>query len=115
MIHYDNHKGLTDIREITEKTAQDLRYRQFDSIVAQGVSGLVIASPVSLMLGKPLVVVRKDNDRTCYHVSPVENAQNAGGSYLFLDDYVGEGKTWNQVRRMMSQYTDASYAGTYEF
>ena len=115
MIHYDNHKGLSDLREIVERTAQDLKFRQFDSIVATGVSGLVVASPVSLMLGKPLVVVRKDNDRTCWHVSPVENAQNAGRSYLFMDDYVGEGKTYDHVREMMRDATSAAYTGTYEF
>jgi adenine/guanine phosphoribosyltransferase-like PRPP-binding protein len=115
MIHYDNSRGLSDLREIVQRTARDLEGLSFDSIVATGVSGLVVASPVSLMLGKPLVVVRKDNDRTCWHVSPVENAQHAGRSYLFLDDYAGEGKTYDHVRSMMRSATSAKYTGTYEF
>lgn len=117
MIHYDQEKGLSDLAETVSRAVADLRGKPFDSVVAEGVSGLIVASPVALALGKPLVVVRKDSDlvRACYHVSPVENAQNAGRSYLFLDDYVGEGKVYRHVRRRMNDFTRSAYAGTYEF
>ena len=119
MIHYDTHKGLSDLPQIVKNAVADLEPRtaEFDSIAVQGVSGCIIGAPVALALDKPLVVVRKDSDmiRPCHHISTVENAENAGQRILFLDDYVGEGKTLRDVTRKLWQHTRGSLAARYEF
>jgi adenine/guanine phosphoribosyltransferase-like PRPP-binding protein len=118
MIHYDTHKGLSDLPQIVKNAVADLEPRaaEFDSIAVQGISGAIIGAPVALALDKPLVVVRKDSDmiRPCYHISTVENARNAGRRILFLDDYVGEGKTLRDVTRKLADHTAGWLAARYE-
>jgi len=118
MIHYNCHRGLSDLPDAVMKAIRDLtpHASDFDSIVVQGVSRCLLGSPVAIALSTPLMVVRKDADllRTCQHVSAVENARNAGRRVLFLDDYVGEGKTLRDVNRKLARYTAGTIVARYE-
>jgi adenine/guanine phosphoribosyltransferase-like PRPP-binding protein len=119
MIHYDERLGLSDLPDVVMKAIRDLtpHVSEFDSVAVQGVSGCIIGSPVAIALGKPLVIVRKDSDMLsphCRHVSVVENSGNAGRRVLFLDDYVGEGKTLRDVHDKLSYYTFGRIIARYE-
>ncbi len=118
MIHYDCERGLSDLPDAVMKAIRDLtpHASDFDSIAVQGVSGCLLGSPVAIALGKPLIVVRKDTDltRACQHVSVVENARNAGRRVLFLDDYVGQGKTLRDVDRKLYRHTNSNIVARYE-
>ena len=120
MIHYDQEAELTDLPQIVADAIADLRphAHEFDSIAAQGTSGLIVASPVALELHKPLIVVRSDADLNrphCIHIRPVENASNTGRRILFLDDYVGQGKTLRDVDGKLSAHTPGTMSARYEY
>ena len=119
MIHYDTHKGLSDLPDAVAQATADLapHAHEFDSIAVCGVSGLMVGSPVALALGKPLVVVRKDTDMLmpCVHVSEVENARNSGGRVLFLDDYIGGGHTVRHVADSVTRGTPGAVVSSYEY
>lgn len=119
MIHYDEHRGLSDLPDVVKNAIDDLtpHASEFDSVAAQGASGLIIASPVAIALEKPLVIARSDADmnrRHCVHISTVENAAHAGARALFIDDYVGEGKVWRDVTRKIRRYTGATVTAAYQ-
>jgi adenine/guanine phosphoribosyltransferase-like PRPP-binding protein len=117
MIHYDMHLGLSDLDDHIERACNKLspHLDEFDSIVTEGISGLVIAAPVAYELSKPLVVVRKDIARLCIHASPVEGTRDAGRRTLFIDDHVDLGRTLRHVRDQLTVYSPGtSIIGYYE-
>lgn len=119
MIHYNKSAGLSDLPATVDEAVRQLRphLSEFDSIAVQGVSGLLVGSPVSISLGKPLIVVRKTIDFEvpyCSHIKIVENAERSGYRVLFLDDYVGEGKTLRDVSRKLRDFTSGRITCRYE-
>jgi adenine/guanine phosphoribosyltransferase-like PRPP-binding protein len=88
---------------------------EFDSIAVTGTSGLVVGSPISLALRKPLVIVRKpsDMDRMCIHSSEVENARRAGSRVLFLDDQVSTGASMARVGDALERATHGRIVAAY--
>ena len=115
MLHYDTSLGLSDLGATVKATAEALRPHlgEFDSIAVQGTSGLLIGSPVSLILGKPLVIVREDEDMRCHHSNDVENWGNAGRRVLFLDDQVSSGTTLRDVKNKLREHAGAEVAASY--
>lgn len=115
MLHYDSHLGLSDLETTVRRTTERLRPHagEFDSIAVQGTSGLLIGSPVALMLGKPLIIVREDAELQCHHSQDVENARNAGERVLFLDDQISSGATLLDVKDKLSRYTRGHVVATY--
>jgi adenine/guanine phosphoribosyltransferase-like PRPP-binding protein len=116
MLHYDTQNGLSDLNRTVQNTVRALQPHvgEFDSIVVQGTSGLVVGSPVSLLLNKPLVIVREDEQlRRCHHSRDVENALHVGRNVLFLDDQVSTGATLTDVEEKLALYTDANVTASY--
>lgn len=115
MLHYDTQLGLSDLKATVEATATALHphLREFDSIAVQGTSGLLVGSPVALLLNKPLVIIREDEDMRCHHSHDVENAANAGRRVLFLDDQVSSGATLRDVRAKLRDHAGAEVTASY--
>src|SRR5262249_17480571 len=97
---YEEDYGITDLGEVARMGAEALRpyLGEFDSIVACGWSGLIVAGPVAVLLGKPLVIVRKADDSGA-DGEFVENQQAMGKRVLFVDDVVSSGRTRRWVRK----------------
>lgn len=107
------HADLSDLPGTVTLSVKRLKpYRhKFDSIAVQGMSGVIVGSPVCVELGKPLVVVRKPFD---FHHGPTDevmNDQYIGDSYLFLDDFIGTAATFCRVKTALDGI--AEYAGYY--
>ncbi len=95
---YGGKDGLADLVDVVRRTANELRphKKEWDSIVVTGVSGLLVGPAVALRLHKPLVVVRKPGDHS-HCTTLIENFQNIGKRYLFLDDFISTGTTKKRV------------------
>jgi adenine/guanine phosphoribosyltransferase-like PRPP-binding protein len=65
---------------------------EFDSIVVQGCSGMLVGAPLALRLKKPLIVVRKRGESR-HSCEDVINWPNIGKNCLFVDDFVAGGAT----------------------
>jgi orotate phosphoribosyltransferase len=91
---YGGKNGMADLREVVQHTVRDLmpHLSKFDSIAATGTSGLVVAAPVSVLTGIPLVVVRKKHDQS-HSGRILENPAEMGKRVLFLDDFISTGRT----------------------
>jgi adenine/guanine phosphoribosyltransferase-like PRPP-binding protein len=115
MLHYDTHNGLSDLNRTVQNTVRALQPHvgDFDSIAVQGTSGIVVGSPVSLLLNKPLVIVREDETMRCHHSRDVENALHAGRRALFLDDQISTGATIGDVEVKLARDTNAEVVASY--
>lgn len=96
-----SHNGeLTDLLPTAKDAVDDLRpwVDMFDAIVAQGMSGVVVAVPVALNLGKPVGIIRKDSD--CAHQgSKIVGECQLKSRVLWVDDFILGGETEKRVRR----------------
>lgn len=103
MSNYDEYSG-TSLRRYVEVTVEALRDLDggFDSIVVRGVSGLIVGAPVALLVGKPIVVVRKEGVQS--HTSTlVSNFGEIGHSYVVVDDFVCVGGTLRAIKDAVAE------------
>ena len=109
---YSVHSDLSDLPEAVNQSIARLapHKHQFDSIVVQGMSGVIVGAPVALALHKQLVVVRKPEDQH-HNMDYVINAHRAGRRYLFLDDFIATGTTYGRVHDQLRGISE--YAGRY--
>lgn len=116
---YNGHLGrLDDIAPTVRKCADRLRPHKdkYDVIVATGLSGVLIASPLAIRLRKELVVVRKPKE-DCHSLNPVVNSEAlVNKRFLFLDDFISLGGTYDRVRTIMNApWFHTRYAGCYMY
>jgi orotate phosphoribosyltransferase len=88
------------------KKAEEKGEIKFDSLACRGVSGIVITPLVSVILGKPFTIVRKEKEQR-HSPSLVEGYIQADQRYVILDDFMSSGET---VRRIISALSK-SYLG----
>jgi adenine/guanine phosphoribosyltransferase-like PRPP-binding protein len=81
---------------------QELKDVEFDSFVCTGVSGLLMAAPIALLMNKGLTVVRKAKE----HGHSKELIEGAVPKrYLIIDDFVASGNT---VARVLCAMQDSN-------
>lgn len=105
---YGGKRGFSDLNDVVFEAHSKLSavLDKFDSIAVSGTSGLVVGAPLAVLLNKPLVVVRKDNDGSHNGESVmVEGNADMGKRVLFLDDFVGTGKTRAWVRHNVRDWS----------
>jgi adenine/guanine phosphoribosyltransferase-like PRPP-binding protein len=82
---------------------------KFKSIVCTGLSGVLVAPEVAARLGKPIVIVRKNESS---HGKPVEKKQLIG-RYIVIDDFVETGSTIQRVIEQIDLNDVGEYVGAY--
>ena len=87
---------------------------EFCTIVCTGLSGALFASPLSIIMGKQLVVIRKEGDK---NHSWSDNERNCSfgkvGPFIIVDDLIDTGATVGRIKRKMSIVPFATHVGTY--
>jgi adenine/guanine phosphoribosyltransferase-like PRPP-binding protein len=108
---------LDDLQEKVDRTVQGLQRtnKRFDSIAVRGASGIVVGAPVSLALGKPLLIVRKPDEQCHNRDHRVVNWRNAGECAIFLDDFITRGDTFGHVVSAIQQHTQATIKWGYMY
>lgn len=111
---YTGGVGLSDLVETVEYAVFALRPHvdEFDSIAVSGMSGVVVGSPVSIELKKPLVIVRKKAE-VSHGRDRIINLQHVGDRALFLDDLVESGKTRLHVKTTIERHSVAAVTAQY--
>lgn len=68
---------------------------KFDAIACTGISGLAVAAPVSYILDKYLIVVRKqiEDSHSAFNVE----TSILNGNYIIIDDFIETGTTINDI------------------
>jgi orotate phosphoribosyltransferase len=115
MIYHGNYESLSDLKRTVDIAVASLtpHLRDFDSIIVQGMSGVIVAIPVGLALDKPVVILRKNSDDHHKETRNVINLKRIGRRVLFLDDFVSLGTTRNRVEKYVECETAARMIGQY--
>ena len=79
---------------------------KFDAIACRGVSGLIVAAPVSFILDKPLVVVRKFLEGSHSNMM-VEGYLEKNLRYIIVDDFMKTGNTIRKIIEEISYFYDS--------
>lgn len=79
--------------------AEALSGHEYDAIAFRGHSGTLIAGPLAILTGKPLILVRKSRE-SAHTSSQVEGYMNSK-RYVIADDFIRSGETVNAILRAM--------------
>lgn len=90
-------RAFTEREDIISQSVEALAEVEFDTIVATGVSGLVVAPILAHALGKDLFVVRKSDDTTNHSGKPTAGV--LGERWVFVDDFISSGATFRRVHK----------------
>lgn len=84
----------------------DERLKRFDVIVVTGISGQAVGFPLALALDKEIVVLRKNDDKSCHGTAgELIGGRNVKGKRcLFVDDFVSMGRTRTRVREAIERH-----------
>ena len=72
---------------------------EFDAIACTGVSGVGLAAPIAKALNKPLIIVRKDDDKTTHSDQRIEAPKEIKAIWrvIIVDDFVCSGATLKRI------------------
>lgn len=100
-------------RQVIQAARDHLRGIKFDTIVATGVSGMIVAPVLAYSLRKNLLVVRKQNDGS-HSGSLLEGFY--GKRLLLVDDFMDSGKTVDRVfKQLFFGLSDVKLVGAYMY
>ena len=102
------------LEEAVEKIGRFSRKSSFEAIAFTGTSGAAIAFPLSYLLKKPLISIRRHRDGSHYgcYGKMLEGCINAK-TYLFVDDCIDSGDTARRVFAKITKDTGAKAVGIY--
>ena len=83
---------------------------EYDAIAFTGVSGALIAPVLSMLSGKPLIVVRKSAHESSHSLLKVEGCFNAA-TYIIADDFVATGQTLHNIVSSITAWSKAKCVG----
>jgi adenine/guanine phosphoribosyltransferase-like PRPP-binding protein len=94
--YFNRHRS----RSFLSDAAHDLKDVVFDTLVGRGMSGVLAVTRLAPHFGKHALYIRKpsDNSHGC-HLAEGE----LGSSWLFIDDFVATGSTFNAVENVINQ------------
>jgi adenine/guanine phosphoribosyltransferase-like PRPP-binding protein len=84
------------------RMAKILSQYDYDALAFSGNSGALIAAPLSLATGKPLLLVRKymSNCHAGFRVEGLGKIHR----YVIVDDFIDTGNTVRRIRRAVSEH-----------
>lgn len=89
----------------------------FDYIACRGISGLAVSSPVSYLMKKRMIVVRKKNEK-CASMLKVEGLPRTkskdGFRYVIIDDFIFTGRTRDDINSALKQF-GGKFVGLYQY
>ena len=96
---FDSRKQNSSIRKM-RNLIKDI---EFDGFIVTGISGVAMGAIMARSCRKTLTIVRKDDDKNNHSSYDIENIRwNA--KYIFLDDLIASGVTFNKVKNKLKNY-----------
>ena len=88
-------EAVFQLPEVLEKAQKELADVDFDTLVGTGFSGGIIIPALALAMGKKFVLIRKETDDS--HHGKGELLGDLGRRWIFVDDFIGSGRTRDRV------------------
>jgi hypoxanthine phosphoribosyltransferase len=115
---YQNYSNGEKLKRLVEESATLLQEKKidFDTIGVMGVSGLLVAAPLAVVMGKELLVVRKSGDKRSRLDFGIPIALGIGRNQkiLLLDDGIETGATIAaMISKIKSTCPNPTFAGLF--
>lgn len=113
-----NGKDMSDLGNLVTQTAMQLaKYTyEFDIIAVRGLSGQLVGIPVSLIMRKELIIVRKRDERAHSVQNPGMREAGQNGRYIIIDDFMSSGDTVAAIRhKIRAERPDLQLTGLYMY
>lgn len=94
-------QAIDDIGQLLEDAREVLEDIEFDTLVATGLSGTVVAPILAHELGVNFFIVRKPDDLSTH--SYKRAVGHIGRRWVFLDDFIDTGRTLTRVRKQVAE------------
>ena len=104
-----DHAAYLDVIELSRRqqmlaaAVAKLKDVDFDAIACTGVSGLLFAPSLAEVMGKELIVVRKEQDTKNHSHRDVEGYYETK-KYIFVDDQISFGDTFRRVKEQVKNF-----------
>jgi adenine/guanine phosphoribosyltransferase-like PRPP-binding protein len=99
------------LRKTINAVVRVLKGKKYDAIAFTGQSGSLLAGPLAVRLGKPLIMVRKKAKPVTHSQKEVEGIRNAR-SYVIVDDVICTGATIRRIRAKIREWSpNAKFVG----
>lgn len=92
-------RAVEDLSGVIETAKAELADVDFDTFVATGLSGTIVTPALALAMGKHFLILRKENDDS--HHGGGRPVGWLGRRWIFVDDFVSSGKTFERVCRVV--------------
>lgn len=96
------HYKLFEVMNESIKTLEPIK-DSFDAIAFRGMSGAIPAGILSIMLEKPLILVRKS--RNDNHAGCLVEGDSAAKTYIIVDDFICSGETIKAIVKGVLGFT----------
>lgn len=93
---------ITDPDSVIQRARTRLANVDFDTFVATGLSGAVVAPILARELGKHFLIVRKADDHSTH--SSKRGVGRLGKRWIFVDDLVSSGNTRRHVKESVDRF-----------
>lgn len=116
--HAEYFSRAFDQDQLVKDARRALAGTDFDTFVGTGLSGTIVAPVLAYALHKNFMIIRKDDDESTH--SPSTSEGTLGKRWIFVDDFIGSGKTRERVTAIVDELSnyesfDTEYAGTYAY
>jgi adenine/guanine phosphoribosyltransferase-like PRPP-binding protein len=89
------------LAENLQRAVVALEGYEYDALACRGISGMSFTFPLTVMVGKPPIVVRKKHEES--HGNWVEGYY-AAKRYIIVDDFVGSGDTAREIIKAINAW-----------
>ena len=95
MSYLDPYLEPASLQKTLDECKQRIKHLTFDSIAVRGTSGLLVGAPLAASMGKHLIIVRKDSDKS--HSKERVEGWGFRQRILIVDDFIETGNTIDYI------------------
>lgn len=106
-------RAVDETAEVVKEARERLKGVKFDTFVATGLSGAVMAPVLARAMRKKFLVLRKPDDLSTH--SSTRAVGRLGKRWVFLDDFVSSGATRQRVMDQIEELLDQQMASSGHF
>lgn len=93
------------VNQLVKKVRKFKKTTNFSHIAVMGVSGQSVAWPISYLTGIPILVVRKQNEKSAYSTDTIIGSGKVQ-TYIIVDDLIESGNTVDAIVKEITKQFD---------
>lgn len=105
MSYLDTWLNGKNLAKFLNKSVSILQNVDFDTIAVRGQSGMLMGAPLAAMMGKDLIIVRKNIESS--HSEAIIEGWGRNQKILIVDDFIESGATVDDIYEQSGRFCDS--------